>query len=255
MARRQPPKKYTASGRLSAAWQSWRDADLNRRIKQTNKEIAAAKVRSEKREYAQRAKRLAKFVPSLKPLTTEKAITAKAKRQIKYRERQLKHAYNLRPVTPSQAKKLKSKLFAPGVQAIQLDNTATTSKIRMVGTAMFSVESNGREYLYIPSPSTNWGRKKDVMKAAQEAFEYPIEKVLRMAEAAFKKYKPRGISLWIPTGRQSQVFGDVEQFARFVTAHWQAGKYVTSPSPETGKRYSSDPNEWVRGIAVWIRGG
>jgi len=253
MARRnsRPPAKYTKSGKLSQAWQRWRE----RRAEQTRQEIATENKRKEKREYAKRAKRLAKFVPELKQYTTEKAITEKAKKRIKYREKQLAHAYNLRPVTKAQAKKLKGKLFAPGVQAIQLSETATNARIVSVGKDMMVV-SNGRTWVYWSLDKVTVKSGKGMKKAGEKAFnmEFPIERLQRLAEFAFKKLKPLGVSLWTVTGRASRIDRDMEAFIRYVSAHWQAGKYVTSPN-EMGRRYRSNPEEFVNGIAILIRDG
>lgn len=259
MARRNPPgppKKYTKSGRLSAAWQQYRERSLNRAIKETNKQTKKSKALAEKREYVKRAKRLSKFVPELREYKSAETIDTKAIRRIKRREKQLVHAYNLRPVSKSFAKRNPDLLIARGVHAIQLSDTSSTAKITGAGKDMF-VTSNGRTWLYWKLDRETVKGKRTLKSAGQKAFDmqFPIERLQRLAEIAFKKFKPLGISLWSVTGRTSQIHRDIEDFIRFVNAHWQAGKYISSPNVETGRSYKSNPEEWVNGLAILIKDG
>jgi hypothetical protein len=227
-----PPSKYTKSGRLSAAFRAWRERRLSQAIKESKR---TAKKR-EKQAYAKRARTLAKFVPGLKEYSSAAKITPKAEKEIRRRERQLKHVYNLRPVTAAQARgTFKGKLFAPGVRAVQMSEFESGSKFR-AGKKGTTIISNGRTWLLIPMP-INWRSKKEAIKAGSNAFRFPLETVIAQAEIAFHKYKPIGISLWAKQGRISRIHGDIEDFVLWINQHWQAGKYLSAPNQDTGRLY------------------
>lgn len=251
MARRnsRPPKKYTSSGRLSSAYTRFKEKALAQRAKESAKAAKQRAERSEKQEFVKRAKRLAKIVPSLRDITSEKKITPSAKRRIRYREKQLKEYYNLRPVSKS----FTGKTVAPGVRAVSMTGVPERYKIQTVrGKNLRATDQYGREWLFLAFDSVNWGRKSETIKAAQDALEYPIQRLAKFAGRAIEKYKPIAISLWLPTGRQSETFPSLERFQRFVDMHWQSGKYHSSPD-YYGRTHVSNPNDFIRGIALLIK--
>lgn len=156
-------------------------------------------------EYLQAAKRLAQIIPSLKKYKKRKTLKPAEKSAIARREKQLRYADHLIPLSPKQYESLKHQAIAPGIHALQLRNTSPDAKFRMVGRD-FIVTSNGREFLYWrldirrkreKRTSTEQSRinkrsAKLLKTAAETAFTnlvgaFQIEHVVELAKRAFEK--------------------------------------------------------------------
>lgn len=186
--------------------------------------------------YIQSAERLAVFAPSLKKYKRRKRLNRWEKGAISRKERVLRYAHNLHPVSKKQALKLKDKLFAPGVQAIELRNTSEHAAVHFVRDDLF-ITSNGRTWLY-------WDLEKFTKSALAHAGEiafhqvrnaFPIEKIAELAERAFKKPKTKEVYLWATSGRVGEGFEDLESFMEWLAESY--GGY-------------NEPQNWIRGLAI-----
>lgn len=207
-------------------------------------------------EYLAAAKRLAKLIPSLKKYRRAKDLTPQQKSAIARREKQMRYADHLIPLTPKQAKKFAKQLFAPGIHAIQLRNTAPDAKIRLFGRD-FIVTSNGRDFLYwrLPirakrNPDKTLAEDKSINKRSQrllkEAAEkaltnirgaFPVEQIAELAQKAFKKIKVKQIFLWGETGRVGEGFHTFDEFVQWLYESYSQYRNV---------------ERWVNGIAIQI---
>lgn len=187
-------------------------------------------------DYLKSAKELAKFAPSLKKYRRRKRLTRYEKAAISRKEKLLKYASELIPVTEKQAKALKNELFAPGIRAIQLRNTGGKAKIRVVKKDLM-ITTNGRTWIY-------WKLDKfdetSIAFAGDIAFNqirqaFPIEKIAELAGKAFKNIKTKEVYLWAKSGRVGEGFLDVESFMEWLGESY--GGY-------------NDPSSWVNGIAI-----
>lgn len=203
-------------------------------------------------DYIASAKRLAKFAPSLKRYGHRLTLTRYEKSAIARKEKILRKVDQLIPVTKKQARLLKGDLYAPGIRAIQLRNTSAHAKIKVKEDLI--VTSNDRTWVYWKIDKETARTKKDLAAVAKEAFEaklFPIEKVSKLAEIAFKKLKPISVALWTKYGRADAEFTDFKVFMRELDDKWQAGRYVE----EAGRYvddYTSDPGSWLKGIAILV---
>lgn len=202
--------------------------------------------------YILAAKRLAIFAPSLRRYKNRKKLKPAEKSAIARKEKILRFTDHLKPLTKKQARALKGKTFAPGVQAIQLRNTAPDAKVKVIDNDMF-VTSNGRLWLYWKLTRQDVKSKRLMNKAARVAFEmqFPVERVAELARIAFKKLKPIAVHAWTPAGRANNGFESIEQFVMWLNEHWQAGRYATT-NPTTGETSYSDPDAWLNGIAILL---
>lgn len=192
-------------------------------------------------DYVSAAKRLAKFAPSLKKYKRRKTLTRWEKAAITRKEKLLRYADHLIPVTKAQAKELKAELYAPGVQAIQLRNTGAHTRIRKVKKDLL-VTSNGRTWLYWRLERETVKTKRGMKKAAKEAFnmQFPIEQIAALAKVAFAELEPIAVYLWAPSGRVGQGFESLRQFEQWLYDNWNSGRYTHT-------------EKWVNGIALLIR--
>lgn len=208
------------------------------------------------KEYLDAAKRLSKFVPSLKKYRKVKELTRWEKAAIRRREKQLRYADHLIPLTAKQAKTFKRQLFAAGVHAIQLRNTAPDAKIKIFGRDMI-VSSNGRQFLYwkLPirskrildkTPAQNAAINKRSQRVLKEAANialnkgigsFPIEQIADLASKAFKKMKGKikQIYLWSEIGRVGEGFRTFDEFVG-----WLYESYSSYQNVE----------RWVNGISL-----
>lgn len=213
------------------------------------------KPRKEKRSiesYLAAARSLSPIVPKLRKYRHRKTLKPSEKGAITRREKQLKGVTNLFPVTKKQARKLRSKLFLPGIQAIRLRGVKEGAKIKIGKRGDIQVSYDNLRWIY-------WGldratvRSRPGMRAAgSEAFrkKFPIELVADMATKAFNKLNVQGVSLWTHGGRSDAVFDDLPAFILWVNEKWSAGRYMRIT--EYGAIDASDPGKWVSGIAILL---
>jgi hypothetical protein len=194
------------------------------------------KNKREVASYIEAAKRLAVFAPSLRKYKRRKRLNRWEKASISRKENVLKFAHNLHPINKRQARKLKEKLFAPGIQAIELRNTSEHAKVAFVRDDLF-ITSNGRTWLYW---DLNKFTKTALAHAGEIAFHqvrqaFPIEKIAELAERAFKKPKTKEVYLWATSGRVGDGFYTLEEFM-----DWLAESYGGY----------NEPQNWIRGLAI-----
>lgn len=200
-------------------------------------------------EFIASAKRLSKFVPGLRKYKRRKKLKPSEKSAITRRENQLRYVFDkLHFLTPKQAKKMRGKLYKPGVHAIELSGFAPGADVKVVGKNTTTVFSNGRRWILWPLDRTEVTQKRGMKGAAKRAFEqkYPIEIVKELAARAFKDLKVRRIHLWAAAGVVGEGMGDFVAFSNWVDEKWSAGRYLSSNG------YSSDPAAWINGIAILL---
>lgn len=189
-------------------------------------------------EYVVIATRLAKFAPGLKKYKRRKKLNNGEKSAISHKEKILRYSDHLIPVTKKQAKKLKGLLLAPGVQAIQLRNTAPDAKIVKLRKDMV-VTSNGRTFIYWRLENVKpAGMKRAAKKIFTDFSEtFQIEKLAELAQKAFKKLKPIRIYLWAEAGRVGEGFKTFDEFMQWLYEDYSQYKNV---------------ERWVNGIAIQV---
>jgi hypothetical protein len=229
-----------------------------RKSKKLGYSLTAARQKRERAQskaFVERAKKLAPFVPSLKKVSRKKRLTQAEKSEVTRYTKKLKYARNLHPVTKKQAKKLKGQLYAPGVQAIQLDDVSSTAKLGTIGNDLL-ISSNGRTWIYWKLDKETVRSKAGMKGAGKKAFDkkFPIERIAEMAERAFKTYNVKQIHLWGHSGRVGPGFQDFGAFMLWVNEKWQAGRYIETLTSAGGREYEnpSDPGKWINGLAIWI---
>jgi hypothetical protein len=207
----------------------------------------------------------AHFIPQLKKFRSRKTLKSWEKGWIKRWENIVPFTTNLIPVRPSQAKKLRGNLFQPEtiikkgpkrgqtkmhppILAVQLRNTSFRAKIKKIASDKMLVADHGREWIYVHTPDT---ATDTMIEYAQHAFEedgdegdegddpaqFDIERMLALAERAFKDPTTKAVTLWAKSGRAGDIFPTFRQFL-----HWALTYYV---------QYE-DTEEWVNGIAVLV---
>lgn len=200
-------------------------------------------------DYIASAKKLSKFVPKLKKYHKRKKLNRYERSAITRREKQLRFvADKLFVLTKKQAKQLKGKLYAPGVQAVELSGFSKDAKIKVIKKDTY-IYSNGRTWLMWGLDRETVRQKRGMKTAAANAFaqKYPIETVTELARLAFKKLKPIQVNLWAAAGVVGQPFDDLKAFTDWVDEKWSAGRYISDHG------YSSDPGAWINGIAILIK--
>lgn len=216
-------------------------------------------------DYLASAKKNAALIPKLKKYRKRKTLKPSEKGAITRAEKKLRGLYNLKLLTKKQAKLLKEVLPAPGVHALMLANTGEYVELHVTENKDLFVTTNGRTWVYWHL--TQLGKKEyeqyldegyseeeaqefvadsnqETMKeAGEKAFipsireAFPIEKIIRLAEKAFKKPSVHMIGLWSDKGRVGEGFRTFDEFKQWVF-----------------KDYSSYANveKWVNGIAILI---
>jgi hypothetical protein len=179
-----------------------------------------------------------KFAPGLKKYKRRKRLNNGEKSAISHKEKILRYSDHLIPVTKKQAKKLKDLLFAPGVQAIQLRNTAPDARIVRLKKDMV-VTSNGRTFIYWRLENVKKGAMKKAAKKIFTEFNatFEIEHLAELAERAFKKLKPIRIYLWAEAGRVGEGFKTFDEFMQWLYEDYSQYKNV---------------ERWVNGIAIQV---
>jgi len=152
-----------------------------------------------------------------------------------------------------------------GIAAIQLANTGEKVKINVTENRDMFITTNGRTWVYwqldqlgekeyeqyldecydedearelIQEDNTATVReagKRAFTGSVREAF--PVEKIVRLAEKAFKKPAVRMIGLWTSKGRVGEGFHNFDEFKQWIRA-----SYSTYANVE----------KWVNGIAILI---
>jgi len=220
------------------------------------------KRRSKKKEkrsdasYLASAKNLSKLVPRLRKYRKRKTITRYEKSAIARRERQLKNIPFLVPVTKQQARRLKKKLFLPGIQAIQLRGIEPGATIKFNKRGDIVVRTNGQRWIYWSLDRDTVRSRRGMRKAGEDAFakKLPIEKVSDLTVAAFARFKVQQVHLWAHAGIVGDAFQSVGAFIRWVNEKWNAGRYMGTQVRVGGDIYDnpSDPGKWVNGIAILV---
>lgn len=203
--------------------------------------------------YLSSAKELSNLVPRLKKYRRRKTLSKYEKYSISKAERTLHGVTYLHPVTKQQAKRLKKKLFAPGIRAIRLRGVPPEAKIKIGKKGDLEIKYNEIEWVYWSLDRDTVRSKRGMRKAGTDAFEkqFPIEKISDMATTAFNKMHVQGVSLWTHGGRSDAVFDDLPAFIRWVNEKWSAGRYMrTNQYGEL--QDSSDPGLWVSGLAIQL---
>lgn len=202
--------------------------------------------------YLQSARKLAKFAPALKRYRRRKTLTRWEKGAITRKEKLLLfHTENLIPVTKKHARELKEQLFAPGIRAIELRNTAPDAKIRKVKQDLM-VTSNGRTWLYWKLDREDVKTKRGMNKAAKAAFDmqFPIERVAQLAGIAFERLKPLAVHLWAPSGRVGRPFESLKQFSMWLAENWNEDRYTQQEKWVNGIVILVDDPNWRKTISV-----
>jgi hypothetical protein len=208
-------------------------------------------------DYLASAQRLSYLIPKFKKYKHRKTLTPGEKRAIVYREKQLKGVPFIVPLTTKQAKKVgKKKLFAPGIQGIQLRNTVPGTKLVFRKGSVEAINPGGERWIYWPL-ERNVVRSRVGMRdagAAAYAKQFPIEKLSTLTEAAFKKYRVKEVHLWAHAGVVGEGFLTVGAFTRWVNTKWSQGRYMGTRNGSYGQVYDnpSDPGRWVNGIAILV---
>lgn len=150
----------------------------------------------------------------------------------------MRDAWNLVPVDKPTARKLKTKLFAPGVQAVQLSNTGAHVEIKVINDDTF-VATNGRLWVYWSLPNTG---KRTLRKAGETIFQspetqFPMEQIVELAERAFEEAEAKVVYLWGERGRVGDGFASLKQFVMWLEQYYQ---------------HYRDTSKWVNGVAFAI---
>jgi len=211
-----------------------------------NSKTKRPRKRKEKRpvsDYVEAARKLSKFVPSLKKYRRRKTLTRYEKAAITRKQKALQYTDHLIPITKKQYKKLKRFTPGPGIQAVQLRNTGAHTKISFVRDNMM-VTSNGRTWLYWELDRAQVKSKKGMTKAAREAFamQFPVERIAALAQKAFEDLEPLAVYLWAPSGRVGRGFQDLPAFIDWLHENWNIGRYTQQ-------------EKWVNGIAILLQEG
>lgn len=203
--------------------------------------------------YLASAKNLSNIVPRLRKYRKRKTLTRYEKSAITRREKQLKGVTHLFPVSKKQAKRLKKKLFAHGIQAIRLRNVEPGAKFTVDKRGDLIIREGNTRWIYWSLDRQTVRSRRGMRKAGEDAFnkKFPIEKVSDLARIAFDKLKVQQVHLWTHAGIASEGFLDIGAFIRWVNEKWNAGRYIRIDQI-TGLEDSSDPGNWVNGIAILI---
>lgn len=202
-------------------------------------------------DYLSSASALSILVPGLRKYRKRKTLKPSEKAAITRREKQLKNIPYLVPVTAKQAKKLKGKLFFPGIQAIQLRNVPNTARIKIRGKDIEVIDGQFR-WIYWSLDRVTVRSRVGMRNAGKAAFDkrFPIEKVSDLTIEAFKKYNVQQVHLWAHAGIVGDAFHDTNVFIRWVNEKWSAGRYMRED--DQGNHSPSDPGKWVNGIAILL---
>lgn len=213
------------------------------------------KVKRPDASYIEAARNLSPLVPKLRKYRKRKTLTRYEKSAITRREKQLKNIPFLVPVSKKQARKLKGKLFLPGIQAIQLRNVAPDAKITFGKHGDITVQQGGSRWIYWSLDRETVRSRPGMREAGEAAFnkQFPIEKVSDLTALAFKRYNIQQVQLWAHAGVVGDAFQDLKQFIMWVNEKWNQGRYMGGREEQLG-RFSnpSDPGKWVNGIAILI---
>lgn len=221
-----------------------------------SKKKSKKKIKRPDDSYLRSAKNLSRLVPKLRKYRKRKTLTRYEKSAITRREKQLKNIPFLVPVTKSQAKKLKGKLFLPGIQAIQLRGVPESAKIRFNKKGNITVQHGDERWIYWSLDRDTVRSRPGMREAGKAAFDkrLPIEKVSDLTVLAFKKYNIQQVHLWAHAGIVGDAFHTVKSFILWVNEKWNAGRYmgVGVRADESTFSNPSDPGKWVNGIAILI---
>lgn len=200
-------------------------------------------------DYLASAKRMAPFAPSLRKYCRRKTLSPQEKSAITRKEKILRTAYNLKPVSKKLAKELKASLYAPGIRAVQFNNISPHAKIRRIKKDVL-IESNGRDWLYWKLPDTS---RQEFEDAAEDLFgeddendeqveqriieTFDIEKLEKLAKRAYQHPFVKTVHLWTKQGRVGEGFNTIGEFMQWL--YHEYSKY-------------QDTERWVNGIAFLL---
>lgn len=248
MASKKRNSRYRPIGRVRKA--------SRKQLQASKKQYGTAKKQAT--AYKKLAKSLGKFSPDIGKLARKKRLTAADKQRISKRAKRLHNVTDLFRITGKGAKKFKQKfgdIFYPGTEAVRLRYASENATIKFVDDNLF-LESNGRQWLYWRlNKSTVRNKDGKLVSAAEKAFDaqFPIEKVLALAERAYTELKIEAITLWTEQGRADTTFSELRDFARWVAQHWQNGNYIRYDT-RTGEIHDeSDAGKWINGLAILLK--
>lgn len=209
--------------------------------------------RAASKKSLETAKKLAPFVPELKTLSHKTRLTPEEKAKVTRYNKKLRYfASSLHPIPKGQKKAFKGTEFAPGVNAIALNNFSSDAKVDAVGEDIFVV-SNGRTWVL-------WKLEKAIVRnkngqfdaAAKKAFkaQFPLEIAGKLAEQAFKELKVESVALWIASGRADRTFRDIAAFLRYLHSRLHAGMYQDKGGEHDGRK--TDAGRFIYGLAIQI---
>lgn len=192
------------------------------------------------RSFIESARSIAKYAPALKKYkktALKTKLTPSQKGAITRKENLLRYAHHLIPLKGKAARELKPKWFAPGIQAIQLDQTNDDAKLHYVNKQLF-ITQNGRTWLYWSLDTDPQSMKRGAEKAfgnVRDAF--PMERIADLVGKAFRRATTREVYLWAASGRVGQGYMSLKQFLRWFNRAY--GGY-------------SETHKWVMGIAIRV---
>lgn len=193
------------------------------------------------RSYVESARKIAHLVPSMKKYAKQHLKTARLtpsqKAAIAHKENLLRYAHHLIPVKGKTARELKDELFAPGINAIQLDHTNDTAKLIRVRKGLM-LTNNGEQWLY-------WrlnAAPRNMKRGAEKAFgdlraAFPMERIAALVKKAFDHSRASQVHMWTTQGRVGEGFRSLKQFLRWFNRAY--GGY-------------SETHKWVRGVAILL---
>lgn len=205
-------------------------------------------------KYLESAKELSSLVPKLKKYSKRKNLSAREKNQISQFERLLRYRKETLVPVPTRAIKDKSvtrdKLFSKSVQAIDMRGLQTKAPGATIEFKKGTIYAklSGRRWVFWKLSRAAARSKKEMRERGKQAFEakFPVELAAELAREAFKKYHVNQVQLWTVTGLAGTGFVDLQAFIDWVNEKWSNGRYVDD------KGYSSDPGQWINGIAIEI---
>jgi hypothetical protein len=215
-----------------------------------------ARTRRETVEYLSSAIELSALLPQFKKFKKRKRLEPWEKSWIARNENIYRYTKDLRPVSKREAKQFKELLYSPittvkkgsrkgqerhhaPISAVQMANVGDDFKLLgRVGRNLYIIRSNGRTWVYQRLDDTDTRAMRDAGEDAfTDPYTYEIEKVIKLAEEAFKRPETKAVYLWAEQGRVGAPQPSLQQFAR-----WIADDY---------SRYENT-DRWVKGIAILI---
>lgn len=256
MSRRTRPASFYIAlaqrlARISKPFEKYTSQEAGNRLTPAQKSAIAKQAyahgfakplqRRSDRSYVESARKMANIVPSMKKYAKQhlkKAkLTASQKSAIAHKENLLRYSHHLIPVKGKTAKQLKDELFAPGINAIQLDHTNDSAKLIRVRKGLM-LTNNGEQWLYWRLDAAS----RSIKRGAEKAFgdlrsAFPMERIAALVKKAFDHSRASQVHMWTTQGRVGEGFRSLKQFLRWFNRAY--GGYT-------------DTHKWVRGVAILL---